>query len=59
MTLAWLAVLISIRLGTITWVFIIRRLINEEFGRKKMLALVPNKMILGNYLLKKYVDNLE
>jgi len=57
--LAWVAGVVCIALGAVTWLFVIRRLSSIPFERKRMLALLPQKIIFNNFLLKKYVANLE
>ncbi len=56
--LGWMASLISIVLGAMTWIFVVRKLLRREFERKKILALVPTKIIFGNFVLKNYVKRL-
>jgi len=56
--LGWVALLISIALGATTWIFVVRKLLRREFERKKILALVPTRIIFGNFLLKNYVKRL-
>jgi len=56
--LGWVAFLISLVLGALTWIFVVRKLLRREFERKKILALVPTKIIFGNFLLKNYVKRL-
>ena len=58
-TLAWIAGVVCVVLGLFTWLFVIRRLSRVEFERKKMLALVPDKFLFSNFLMKKYLDVLK
>jgi len=53
--LGWVASLVTISLGILTWVFVIRKLCGSELEERKLLALVPNRLILSNFLLKKYL----
>ncbi len=53
--LGWVASIVTIGLGIFTWGFVIRKLCGSEFQERKLLALVPNRLILSNFLLKKYL----
>jgi len=52
-TLAYLAFVVCGFLGVVTWVFVIRKLSRMEFERKKMLALIPDKYLFANFLMKR------
>jgi len=53
--LAWIAIAVTISASILTWIFVIRKLSKSEFEERKLLALIPNRLILSNFLLKKYM----
>jgi len=57
--LAWIAGVVCIILGVATWLFGIRKLSRISFERNLMLNLLPKKIISNNFLLKKYVNQLD
>jgi hypothetical protein len=58
LVLAWVALIVSIVLGIIIWRFVIKSLLEKELERKKILALVPIRLILPNYGIKKFILDL-
>ena len=53
--LAWIAVVISVFLVAMTWLFVMKKLVKKEFDKMKILNLLPSKLIFNNQLLRKYI----
>jgi len=53
--LAWIAVIVTICLGIMTWVFIMRKVLKIDFESRDILGIIPSRLLLGNAQLKRYV----
>lgn len=53
--LTWVAIIVALLLGALTYIFVVRRLSDTEFEKMDLLALVPNKLIFENFMLKRYI----
>ncbi len=49
------AIAVSIILGLLTWVFVIKKLVDRSFERRRVLAIIPNRLITTNPYLKMYL----
>jgi len=49
------AIVVSIILGLLTWIFVIRKLVDRSLERKRVLAIIPNRLIITNPYLKMYL----
>jgi len=50
-----IAIAVSVILGSLTWIFVIRKLVDRSFERKRVLAIIPNRLITANPYLKMYL----
>lgn len=53
--LVWVAVILSAIFGTLIWLFVVKRISSKEFERKKVLQIVPNRLIMSNIYLRRYI----
>jgi len=54
-TFTILAIPIGIIIGAMTWIFVIRNILEMENEKNKIIAIIPTKMILSNLRLKKWL----
>jgi len=56
--LAWIAVVVTVFLGALTWVFVMRKILKMDFESRLILALIPGRLVLQNFQMKRYVVRL-
>ena len=52
------ALLVSIIVGFLAWMFVIKTLVNQELERRYTLELIPNRVIVNNPYMRKYLFDI-
>jgi len=53
--LAWIAVVVTVCLGIMTWLFVMRRILKIDFESRLVLGMIPGRLVLQNFQLKRYL----